>query len=71
MSDREPDLNLNLQAASPKGLVAGRFGRVDDEVPIIQIISEDTPTTGTAHVRWLLVVEKEVRLRTFLMTSCL
>ncbi|EXJ60626.1 hypothetical protein A1O7_04779 [Cladophialophora yegresii CBS 114405] len=51
------DLNV---VASPKGLVAGLFtSSADDHTPVIQSICEGTPVNATAHIGWILVVEKE------------
>ncbi|OCT52499.1 Meiotic recombination protein rec12 [Cladophialophora carrionii] len=53
------DLNV---VASPKGLVAGlSTSSADDQTPIIQSICEGTPINATAHIGWILVVEKEAK----------
>jgi hypothetical protein len=49
------------QVASPKGLVAGlSTSSASDQTPIVQSICEGIPIDETAHIGWILVVEKEV-----------
>jgi len=50
------------QTASPKGLVAGLpYSAEPDQTSIIRAACDGSVSAGIGHLKWILVVEKEVR----------
>ena len=65
------ELMISEQVASPKGLVAGlATSPIDQQTPIMQTICDRTPLPNTAHIGWILAIEKEVRDGCRALTLC-
>jgi hypothetical protein len=65
--ESELDANDDLETASSKGLFAGlnltrpTLGNVDGDFQAVPDFSINLAQSSLRHIRWILVIEKEVR----------